>query len=165
MAKLALRMMLPIMFLRVSLACTVWKVRGHGFTANLHNLFSIFPIFDGRNGTFYIDNRYNSYSCTLSRGSENGWFDFFDSTDTGVLPWTAEEDISLNNTCRIISFTDVRQILTKINRDSVQLKAISVKKVRSGSPQHKLADSLPAHTNFGAVSTALEVCPSCAKPY
>jgi hypothetical protein len=124
-----LRFVLPIVLLKVSCACTVWQVRGHGFAANLHNFYSIFPIFHGRNGTFYIDNRSNYYSCTASRGSENGWFDFFDPTDTKVLPWTAEEDVLKNNSCRIISFHDVRSILTHLKRDSVHMKILSVMKV------------------------------------
>jgi hypothetical protein len=105
--------------------CTVWKFSSHGFTSNLHTFFSVFPVFDVQNGSFYVDNRSNSYSCTSSHGSENGWFDFFDTSASVLRPWN-DVDAAL---CRTLTSEEARAVLAKLHRSSEEMQAVALRKV------------------------------------
>eukprot|EP00884_Botryococcus_braunii_P010355 jgi/Botrbrau1/19320/Bobra.0073s0052.1 len=79
-------------------ACTVWEFGAGGLASGLNLVYLLYPIFDATNGSFYLDNRKNPYSCSETDGWQNGWHDFF--TAPGIINWKDEEDSALGPVCR-----------------------------------------------------------------
>lgn len=113
----------------VSISCTVWQFFPHGFTANVHNFFAIFPLFYGEQGPFFLDNRNFPYACSSVDSTESGWFDFFETKSLGLRPWTSELEATMKGSCRILSVDDVRPLTTQLRKDSFELQLQSTLKV------------------------------------
>jgi hypothetical protein len=120
-----------ILWLHACQGCTVWQFSSHGFSSNLHTFFAVFPVFNGRNGTFFLDNRLNPYSCTASNTSENGWFDFFDTPTSVLRPWNAKDAAN----CRVLTPEDARPIMGAIRRSSEDMQAVALRQVGPYSKQ------------------------------
>lgn len=93
-------------------------------------MYLLYPIFDNTNGSFYLDNRNNPYSCSETDGRQNGWHDFF--TAPGVLNWKDEEDASLGDVCRRIKDAkEIYQLVDSIGVGQAELHTESALKVCS----------------------------------
>ncbi len=55
-------------------SCTVLQFTNHSFSANAVRLMHALPIFEGTNGTLYLDFSASTHKCH----ADGGWQDFFD---------------------------------------------------------------------------------------
>jgi hypothetical protein len=55
-------------------SCTVLQFTNHSFSANAVRLMHALPIFEGTNGTLFLDFTASTHKCH----SGGGWQDFFD---------------------------------------------------------------------------------------
>ena len=53
--------------------CTVLSFTNHSFSANVVRLLHSLPIFDGQNGTLYLDSTASSHKCH----ADGGFHEFF----------------------------------------------------------------------------------------
>jgi hypothetical protein len=124
-----LRPLLLASVLAPSLACTVWEFGYGGLASGINQFYLLYPIFDGTNGTFYLDNRFNPYSCSETGNRQNGWHDFF--RVPGVLNWKEEEDKSLGSVCRRIKEApEVMGLVDSVGLGYTELQTESALKVR-----------------------------------
>lgn len=70
---LCLLVLVPGYFLPAALGCTVIELQGSGFASNAVHLLHAVPIYDGNNGTLFVDNSAFTYQCEEG----GGWHDFF----------------------------------------------------------------------------------------
>jgi hypothetical protein len=52
-----------------SWCCTIFEFQDSGFAANAIHLLHAVPIFDGNNGTFFLDNSKFAYKCEEGGGA------------------------------------------------------------------------------------------------
>ena len=92
--------------LRTAQSCTIFEFADSGFAANAIHLMHAVPIFDGNNGTFFLDNSKFAYKCEEG----GGWHDFFAYQDH-LVPWTAAKERAGGETCMRHDFRGVDNVL------------------------------------------------------
>lgn len=65
----ALAIVLLLLSASSSWCCTVFEFQDSGFAANAIHLLHAVPIFDGNNGTFFLDNSKFAYKCEEGGGA------------------------------------------------------------------------------------------------
>lgn len=118
-----------ILFLQNCQACTVWKMGNHGLASAANNLFLAFPVFYGTNGTFFLDNRDFSYSCSQTEGWQNGWHDFFITDD--VINWKPEHERDFGDVCVKMELDGVIPLVREVGLSYNDLQMASALKVIS----------------------------------
>eukprot|EP00884_Botryococcus_braunii_P012233 jgi/Botrbrau1/2100/Bobra.0093s0008.1 len=114
-------------------ACTVWEFGRGGLASGINLLYLLYPIFEGTNGTFYLDNSKNPYSCSETGTWQNGWHDFFKAP--GVLNWKQSDEQTLGKVCRRLSDAkEVMDILQKVGLDYAELQTESATKLWNFQP-------------------------------
>lgn len=91
---------------RIAQSCTIFEFADSGFAANAIHLMHAVPIFDGNNGTFFLDNSKFAYKCEEG----GGWHDFFAYQDH-LVPWTAAKERAGGETCVRHDFRGVDNVL------------------------------------------------------
>ena len=86
--------------------CTIFEFADSGFAANAIHLMHAVPIFDGNNGTFFLDNTQFAYKCEEG----GGWHDFFAYQDH-LVPWSAAKERAGGEDCVRHSFRGVDDVL------------------------------------------------------
>ena len=86
--------------------CTIFEFADSGFAANAIHLMHAVPIFDGNNGTFFLDNTQFAYKCEEG----GGWHDFFAYQDH-LVPWSAAKERAGGEECIRHSFRGVDDVL------------------------------------------------------
>jgi hypothetical protein len=128
-------------------ACTVWEMGISGLASAANNLFLALPVFYGTNGTFFIDNRQFSYSCSETDGWQNGWHDFFVTDD--VLNWKPEHERDFGTVCRKVDVGIIHPLLQGVQLSYNDLQTVSALKVRlhfKPWPLESPFGPLPQHT-------------------
>ena len=87
-------------------SCTIFEFQDSGFAANAIHLLHAVPIFDGNNGTFFLDNTKFAYKCEEG----GGWHDFFAYQDH-LVPWSAAKERAGGETCIRHDFRGVDDVL------------------------------------------------------
>ena len=66
-----------LLSLAAAQACTVLQFTDHSFSANAIRLLHALPIFEGTNGTLFLDTSLSNHKCH----PDGGWHDFFELGD------------------------------------------------------------------------------------
>lgn len=115
------------LFIQCCRACTVWKMGNHGLASAANNLFLAFPVFYGTNGTFFLDNRDFSYSCSETEGWQNGWHDFFITDD--VINWKPEHERDFGDVCVKMELEAIIPLVREVGLSYNDLQMASALKV------------------------------------
>ena len=115
-------------------ACTIFEFADSGFAANAIHLMHAVPIFDGNNGTFFLDNtqvsvcvstesapapqQANSRTLYMAmllqfayKCSEGGgWHDFF-AYQNHLVPWSPAKERAGGEQCNRLNFRGVDDVL------------------------------------------------------
>ena len=112
-------------------ACTIFEFADSGFAANAIHLMHAVPIFDGNNGTFFLDNSQVSICIKSAPASHHasstvdkamllqfaykcseggGWHDFFAYQDH-LVPWSPAKERAGGEQCNRLSFRGVDDVL------------------------------------------------------
>ena len=68
------RLLLLLLIVAATEACTVLQFTEHAFSANTERLLRALPLFDGTNGTLYLDTALSTHKCYPN----GGWQDYFE---------------------------------------------------------------------------------------
>lgn len=75
-------------------SCTILQFTNHSFSANAVRLFHALPIFEGTNGTLYLDFTASTHKCH----ADGGWQDFFDlGSHAGDEAFSATANFNLSS--------------------------------------------------------------------
>lgn len=151
-----LRLLVAILSLACAQCCTVLQFTNHSFSANAVRLMHALPIFEGGNGTLFLDFTASTHKCH----ADGGWQDFFDlGTHAGgrctcwpvcpqahlarawhfpmhvcpfvrAEPWSAEKEAAEGKVCSKYFLGNIDSVVHESGLGWSELMEISIKRVR-----------------------------------